>query len=86
MKIRSKDIRLRIMTQDNESKSGKGSDFLGYLFVFLVAAVILAFLIAFVHDVFTGTLISEGNIDKECFDYQTQSGDWFNSCDSLGDG
>jgi hypothetical protein len=74
------------MTQDSESKSGKGSDFLGYLFVFLVVAVILVFVIAFVHDVFTGTLFNEGNIDKECFDYQTQSGEWSNSCDSLGDG
>jgi hypothetical protein len=39
---------------------GKGYTFLSYVIIFLVGALILVFIVAFIHDLFTGQLPTGG--------------------------
>ena len=46
--------------EPRKSQFGKGYDFLGYLIIFLGGLLVLVFIVAFVHDLFTGQLPSGG--------------------------
>ena len=56
------------MFSDEELKKmgiGKGYTFLAYVIIFLVSALILVFIVAFIHDAFTGQLPGGGGFGED---------------------
>ena len=48
------------MTEQDKNKGDKATSFFAYVVIFLVAALILVFVVAFIHDLFTGQLPTGG--------------------------
>lgn len=48
------------MPQQNKEKGEKGNNFFAYVILFLIVTLVLVFVVAFIHDLFTGQLPGGG--------------------------